>query len=226
MSLLTDQPTRHVDSSGFQSNVLGLPLRAMNVTWRLLAALSLVCHGESKCSPTSYYKNCWIRRFPGVFIDVEESRSRGAQLLKLYQEESALKCSRTCCLTRNCERSLSVSLLFTFLTILLVYWRFPPPVSCNLAIFHYDTAQEHANCFHLHCPSLESCILSHRGNVVLYNITKGKWRSPDQLVRFSINTWCNYVSNLRLVLPYLVCAENLCTWYPNTMNSVNYRQCF
>uniref|UniRef100_A0A3B3ZRJ2 MANSC domain-containing protein n=1 Tax=Periophthalmus magnuspinnatus TaxID=409849 RepID=A0A3B3ZRJ2_9GOBI len=99
------------------------------------------------CSPTSYYKNCWIRRFPGIYIDVEESLRRGAQLLKFYQEDTALKCSRTCCLTRN--------------------------FSCNLAIFHYDATQESVNCFHLHCPTLESCILSHRGNVVLYNITKG-----------------------------------------------------
>uniref|UniRef100_A0A3P8SAQ7 MANSC domain-containing protein n=1 Tax=Amphiprion percula TaxID=161767 RepID=A0A3P8SAQ7_AMPPE len=121
----------------------------MNVAWgSLTLVLSLVSHTESRCSPTSYYKNCWIRRFPGIFIDIEESQRRGAQLLKFYQEETALKCSRTCCLTRN--------------------------FSCNLAIFHYDTTQENVNCFHLHCPTLESCILSHRGNVVLYNITKGK----------------------------------------------------
>lgn len=75
----------------------------MNVTWGLLTVLGLVCHTESRCSPTSYYKNCWIRRFPGIFINIEESQRRGAQLLKHYQEETALKCSRTCCLTRNCE---------------------------------------------------------------------------------------------------------------------------
>ncbi|XP_040894939.1 MANSC domain-containing protein 4-like [Toxotes jaculatrix] len=140
----------------------------MNVTWGLLTVLSVVCHTESRCSPTSYYKNCWIRRFPGIFIDIEESQRRGAQLLKYYQEETALKCSRTCCLTRN--------------------------FSCNLAIFHYDTAQENVNCFHLHCPTLESCILSHRGNVVLYNITKGV--DPDLLVFGKY-----FTSNVR-VLPH------------------------
>ncbi|XP_076588602.1 uncharacterized protein mansc4 [Chaetodon auriga] len=140
----------------------------MNVTWGLLTVLSLVCHTESRCSPTSYYKNCWIRRFPGIFIDIEESQRRGAQLLKSYQEETALKCSRTCCLTRN--------------------------FSCNLAIFHYDTTQENVNCFHLHCPTLESCILSHRGNVVLYNITKGV--DPDLLVFGKY-----FTSNVR-VLPH------------------------
>ncbi|XP_074534588.1 uncharacterized protein mansc4 [Halichoeres trimaculatus] len=140
----------------------------MNVTWGLLAVLGLVCQSESRCSPTSYYKNCWIRRFPGFYIDIEESQRRGAQLLKSYLEETALKCSRTCCLTRN--------------------------FSCNLAIFHYETSQESVNCFHLHCPTLESCILSHRRNVVLYNITKGV--DPDLLVFGKY-----FTSNVR-VLPH------------------------
>lgn len=158
----------------------------MNVTWGLLTVLGLVCHTESRCSPTSYYKNCWIRRFPGIFIDVEESQRRGAQLLKHYQEETALKCSRTCCLTRNCEskrahirvRCVVACFLIVHLQQYLMYLSSVLfTVSCNLAIFHYDTTQENVNCFHLHCPTLESCILSHRGNVVLYNITKGEQES-------------------------------------------------
>ncbi|XP_005814614.1 MANSC domain-containing protein 4 [Xiphophorus maculatus] len=140
----------------------------MNATWGLLAVLSLVCHTESMCSPTSYYKNCWIRRFPGIFIDIEESQRRGAQLLRSYPEETALKCSRSCCLTRN--------------------------FSCNLAIFHFDTIQENVNCVHMHCPTLESCILSHRENVVLYNVTKGV--DPDLLVFGK-----HFTSNVR-VLPH------------------------
>ncbi|XP_007546890.1 MANSC domain-containing protein 4 [Poecilia formosa] len=140
----------------------------MIATRGLLTVLSLVCHTESMCSPTSYYKNCWIRRFPGIFIDIEESQRRGAQLLRSYPEETALKCSRSCCLTRN--------------------------FSCNLAIFHFDTTQENVNCVHLHCPTLESCILSHRENVVLYNITKGM--DPDLLVFGK-----HFTSNVR-VLPH------------------------
>ncbi|KAM4734353.1 uncharacterized protein mansc4 [Anableps anableps] len=146
----------------------------MNATWGLLTVLSLVCHTESMCSPTSYYKNCWIRRFPGIFIDIEESQRRGAQLLRSYPEETALKCSRSCCLTRN--------------------------FSCNLAVFHFDTTQENVNCVHLHCPTLESCILSHRENVVLYNITKGV--DPDLLVFGK-----HFTTNVR-VLPHLYSRVN------------------
>ncbi|XP_015255713.1 PREDICTED: MANSC domain-containing protein 4 isoform X1 [Cyprinodon variegatus] len=140
----------------------------MNATCALLTVLILVCHTESICSPTSYYKNCWIRRFPGILIDMEESQRRGAQLLRSYPEETALKCSRSCCLTRN--------------------------FSCNLAIFYFDATHGNVNCVHLHCPTLESCILRHRDNVVLYNITKGV--DPDLLVFGK-----HFTSNVR-VLPH------------------------
>nr|XP_057932110.1 MANSC domain-containing protein 4-like [Doryrhamphus excisus] len=126
----------------------------MKVSWGLLALFLgvLVCRMESRCSPTSYYKNCWIRHFPGILIDTEESGKRGASLVRSYQEESALRCSRSCCLTTN--------------------------ASCNVAIFDYDATRD--NCLHLHCPTLESCIITHRDKVVLYNITKGT--DPDLLV--------------------------------------------
>lgn len=88
--------------------------RAMTVPWGLLTILSLVYHTESRCSPTTYYKNCWIRQYPGIFIDIEESQRRGAQLLKYYQEETALKCSRTCCLTRNCKFTVIVHFCIGF----------------------------------------------------------------------------------------------------------------
>uniref|UniRef100_A0A8C1QCT5 MANSC domain-containing protein n=1 Tax=Cyprinus carpio TaxID=7962 RepID=A0A8C1QCT5_CYPCA len=120
----------------------------MTVPWSLLWILGLICSSDSSCSPTSYYKSCWIRRYPGLYVDIEESQRRGAHILKLYHEESAVKCSRACCLTRN--------------------------FSCNLAVFHFNTTQDSVNCFHLQCPNLESCIPRHRGNVILYNVTKGE----------------------------------------------------
>lgn len=75
----------------------------MTLARGLLVILSLVSNAETKCSPTSFYKNCWIRRFPGIFIDIDESQRRGAQLLRFYQEDSALQCSHACCITRNCK---------------------------------------------------------------------------------------------------------------------------
>ncbi|XP_036433730.1 MANSC domain-containing protein 4-like [Colossoma macropomum] len=126
----------------------------MTIAWIVLWLFSWLKQADPVCSPTSYYRNCWIRRFPGLYIAVEESERRGAALLQLYQEESALQCSRACCLAAN--------------------------FSCNLAVYHYNTTQDSANCFHLHCPTLESCILRQRGNVILYNVTKGV--DPDLLV--------------------------------------------
>ncbi|KAG5845156.1 hypothetical protein ANANG_G00135840 [Anguilla anguilla] len=150
----------------------------MTLARGLLVILSLVSNSEAKCSPTSFYKNCWIRRFPGIFIDIDESQRRGAQLLKFYQEDSALKCSRTCCITRN--------------------------FSCNLAVFHYDTVQESVNCFHLRCPELDSCVLRRRNNVVLYNVTKGV--DPDLLVfgkyfTSSVRVWPHLSSRLNASEP-------------------------
>ncbi|KAJ8382789.1 hypothetical protein SKAU_G00035670 [Synaphobranchus kaupii] len=150
----------------------------MTLARGLLVILSLVYNTETKCSPTSFYKNCWIRRFPGIFIDIDESQRRGAQLLKFYQEDSALKCSRTCCITRN--------------------------FSCNLAVFHYDTVQESVNCFHLRCPELDSCVLRRRNNVILYNVTKGV--DPDLLVfgkyfTSSVRVWPHLSSRLNASEP-------------------------
>ncbi|XP_047675836.1 uncharacterized protein PB18E9.04c [Tachysurus fulvidraco] len=126
----------------------------MIVTWRFLTILSLVSYTESECSSTSYYRDCWIRRFPGLHVDPEESQRRGAQLLQLYRGDSAQNCSRACCLSSNS--------------------------SCNVAVFHYYTTQDSVNCFHLHCPTLESCIRHQRANVIVYNVTKGM--DPDLLI--------------------------------------------
>ncbi|XP_038010906.1 MANSC domain-containing protein 4 isoform X2 [Motacilla alba alba] len=68
---------------------------------QVLLLLGLPEDSQCLCSPTAFYKNCWIRRFPGLLVDLRESRRRGAQLLKGYAEISPQQCSRTCCLLRN-----------------------------------------------------------------------------------------------------------------------------
>ncbi|NXP38244.1 MANS4 protein, partial [Leiothrix lutea] len=120
------------------------------------ALLILALAGESQplCSPTAFYRNCWIRRFPGILVDVRESLRRGAQLLRGYSEISPQQCSRTCCLLRN--------------------------VSCSLAVFYHGAIHENRNCLHMSCPALESCILKAGVDVILYNITTGI--DPDLLV--------------------------------------------
>ncbi|NXS86717.1 MANS4 protein, partial [Erpornis zantholeuca] len=120
----------------------------------VLLLLGLPGESQCLCSPTAFYKNCWIRRFPGLLVDLRESQRRGAQLLKGYAEISPQQCSRACCLLRN--------------------------VSCNLAVFYHGTIHENRNCLHMSCPALESCILKAGVDAILYNITTGI--DPDLLV--------------------------------------------
>ncbi|NWU39290.1 MANS4 protein, partial [Hylia prasina] len=121
---------------------------------QVLLLLALAGESQCLCSPTAFYRNCWIRRFPGLLVDLRESQRRGAQLLKGYGEISPQQCSRTCCLLRN--------------------------VSCNVAVFYHGAIHENRNCLHMSCPALESCILKAGVDVILYNITTGI--DPDLLI--------------------------------------------
>ncbi|XP_056596366.1 MANSC domain-containing protein 4-like [Triplophysa dalaica] len=126
----------------------------MLVSWSVMWIVGLICYSDCTCSHTSFYKSCWIRRYPGVDVDVEESQRRGAHILKTYHEDTASKCSRSCCTTHN--------------------------FSCGLAVFHYNTTEDSVNCFHLNCSNPDICVLHHRRNVILYHVTKGV--DPDLLV--------------------------------------------
>ncbi|XP_051886659.1 MANSC domain-containing protein 4-like [Pristis pectinata] len=126
----------------------------MILTLILLMFFPVLQRSTPRCSPTVFYRNCWLRHFPGVLIDLPLSRSRGAHLVNYYHAKTARQCSRTCCLLQN--------------------------DTCNIAVFSFAQEQGGSNCFHLNCPNQESCIMRRKIDFTLFNITRGE--DPDLLV--------------------------------------------
>ncbi|XP_038637192.1 MANSC domain-containing protein 4-like [Scyliorhinus canicula] len=106
------------------------------------------------CRSAVFRSSCWMRRFPGVLIDLPLSGGRGANLLIDYSAKSARQCGSYCCLRHH--------------------------GTCNMAIFNFAQGQGNSNCFHLNCPSQESCIMRRQAGFILLNVTKGE--DPDLLI--------------------------------------------
>ncbi|XP_075066649.1 MANSC domain-containing protein 4 [Mixophyes fleayi] len=117
----------------------------LDVPWTLCASSSL-------CPHTTYYHDCWIRRFPGLFLSFSGSEQRGARVLQRQEEPSAQSCSRKCC----------------------------DQESCNVAVFFSETSAGKANCHLMHCPQPESCLVQLLERGVLFTVTAGV--DPDLLV--------------------------------------------
>ncbi|XP_007892750.2 MANSC domain-containing protein 4 [Callorhinchus milii] len=114
----------------------------------------LLHRSTSRCSPTVFYRNCWMHRLPGVLVDLQLSMSRGAHLVNYYHEKTAEQCSRTCCLLQN--------------------------GLCNTAVFNFAPGRDTYNCFHINCPTQKTCIMRRKSSFLLFNITKGE--DPDLLI--------------------------------------------
>ncbi|XP_053318137.1 MANSC domain-containing protein 4 [Spea bombifrons] len=103
----------------------------------------LLCKFNALCPHTVFYHDCWIRRFPGLFVSLAGSEQRGARVLQAKPEVSAYLCSRKCC----------------------------DKAPCNMAVFYSDHRED--NCHLVHCPQPESCLLQLQKTAVLFTITAG-----------------------------------------------------
>ncbi|XP_063786692.1 MANSC domain-containing protein 4 [Pseudophryne corroboree] len=112
----------------------------------------LLCMSSALCPHTTFYHDCWIRRFPGLFLSFSASEQRGARVLRRQPEPTAQLCSRKCC----------------------------DQESCNVAVFISETGDGKANCHLMHCPQPESCLVQLQERGVFFTVTAGV--DPDLLV--------------------------------------------
>ncbi|XP_063301408.1 MANSC domain-containing protein 4 [Pelobates fuscus] len=110
----------------------------------LLDVPGIISRSNILCPPTSFYHECWIRRFPGLFLNLPGSQKRGARILQKQSDVSASLCSRKCC----------------------------DQVPCNMAAF-MDNNDGQDNCHLVYCPQPESCILQLQERAVLFTVTAG-----------------------------------------------------
>ncbi|KAM5170827.1 MANSC domain-containing protein 4 [Mantella aurantiaca] len=118
----------------------------------LLDFLPFLCMSSALCPHTTFYHDCWIRRFPGLFLSFSVSEQRGARVLQTHPEPSAHLCSRKCC----------------------------DQESCNVAIFYTELGAGTINCHLVHCPHPESCLVQLHERSILFTVTAGV--DPDLLV--------------------------------------------
>ncbi|XP_073477787.1 MANSC domain-containing protein 4 [Aquarana catesbeiana] len=118
----------------------------------LLDFLPELCLSSALCPHTTFYHDCWIRRFPGLFLSFSVSEQRGARVLQRHPEPSAHLCSRKCC----------------------------DQESCNVAVFYTELGAGTVNCHLVHCPHPDSCLVQLHERGILFTVTAGV--DPDLLV--------------------------------------------
>nr|DBA30341.1 TPA: hypothetical protein GDO54_006338 [Pyxicephalus adspersus] len=118
----------------------------------LLDILPILCMPSALCPHTTFYHDCWIRRFPGLFLSFSVSEQRGARVLQRHPVPSAHLCSRKCC----------------------------DQESCNVAVFYSELSAGTINCHLVHCPHPDSCLVQLHGHSILFTVTAGV--DPDLLV--------------------------------------------